>query len=65
MIATEVPTVICDRDVWQAALGQAQLASLNAGEGLEGRARRPPALRAMAIGGVEELLAPAAAAAAS
>jgi hypothetical protein len=39
-----------------AALGWAQLASLNAGEGLEGRARRPPALRTMAVGGVEKFV---------
>src|SRR5262249_34077345 len=38
------------------ALGDDQLVALDAGEGLEGRTRRPPAIGAMAVRGIEEFV---------
>src|SRR5262245_18616560 len=51
-----MPILLADDHQHVRALGDAELRTLDAGERLEGRAGRPPALRAVAIGGVAELV---------
>jgi hypothetical protein len=38
------------------ALGDAQLVTLDASEGLEGRTSRPPAIRAVAVRGIDKFV---------
>ena len=56
-LAVRVVGVFCAEDRERVrALGDAELAALDAGQGLERRPRRPPAVRAVAVHGVEEFV---------